>query len=114
MAMFLSCLAGAILLIIYIVMCHKKRNVKGLFVKSFVSVCYLLTCAFAKEVAKLCGSFRLPGFPVTGFRHETTKQHLQRRYRSGFAPDYLVQLHRCYPQAATKWCYPVVFFILAP
>ena len=32
----------------------------------------LLTCAFAKEVAKLCGSFRLPGFPVTGFRHETT------------------------------------------
>ena len=47
MAMFLSCLAGAILLIIYIVMCHKKRNVKGLFVKSFVSVCYLLTCAFA-------------------------------------------------------------------
>lgn len=47
MAMFLSCIAGAILLAIYIVMCHKKRNAKGLFVKSFVSVCYLLTCAFA-------------------------------------------------------------------
>ena len=47
MAMFLSCLAGAILLLIYIVMCRKQRNVKGLFVKSFVSVCYLLTCAFA-------------------------------------------------------------------
>ena len=47
MAMFLSCIAGAILLAIYIVMCHKQRNVKGLFVKSFVSVCYLLTCAFA-------------------------------------------------------------------
>ena len=47
MAMFLSCIAGAILLTIYIVMCHKKRNVKGLFVKSFVSVSYLLTCAFA-------------------------------------------------------------------
>lgn len=47
MAMFLSCLAGAILLLIYIIMCHKQRNVKGLFVKSFVSVCYLLTCGFA-------------------------------------------------------------------
>lgn len=47
MAMFLSCLAGAILLVIYIISCHKKRNVKGIFVKSFVSVCYLLTCAFA-------------------------------------------------------------------
>ena len=47
MAMLFSCLAGAILLAIYIVMCHKKRNVKGLFVKSFVSVSYLLTCAFA-------------------------------------------------------------------
>ncbi len=47
MAMFLSCIAGAILLVIYIIMCHKQRNVKGLFVKSFVSVCYLLTCAFA-------------------------------------------------------------------
>ena len=47
MAMFLSCLAGAILLVIYIIMCRKQRNVKGLFVKSFVSVCYLLTCAFA-------------------------------------------------------------------
>ncbi len=47
MAMFLSCFAGAILLAIYIVMCHKKRNAKGLFVKSFVSVCYILTCAFA-------------------------------------------------------------------
>ena len=47
MAMFLSCIAGAILLVIYIIMCRKQRNVKGLFVKSFVSVCYLLTCAFA-------------------------------------------------------------------
>ena len=47
MAMLLSCLAGAVLLAIYIIMCHKKRNVKGLFVKSFVSVSYLLTCAFA-------------------------------------------------------------------
>lgn len=47
MAMYLSCIAGAILLLIYIIMCHKQRNVKGLFVKSFVSVCYLLTCAFA-------------------------------------------------------------------
>ncbi len=47
MAMFLSCFAGAVLLLIYIISCHKKRNVKGLFVKSFVSVCYLLTCAFA-------------------------------------------------------------------
>ncbi|MBO7318543.1 MAG: lysoplasmalogenase, partial [Clostridia bacterium] len=26
---------------------RKQRNVKGLFVKSFVSVCFLLTCAFA-------------------------------------------------------------------
>ncbi len=47
MAMLLSCLAGAILLLVYIIMCYKQRNVKGLFVKSFVSVCYLLTCAFA-------------------------------------------------------------------
>ena len=47
MAMFLSCIAGAILLLIYIIMCRKQRNIKGLFVKSFVSVCYLLTCAFA-------------------------------------------------------------------
>ena len=47
MAMLLSCIAGAILLLVYIIMCHKERNVKGLFVKSFVSVCYLLTCAFA-------------------------------------------------------------------
>ena len=38
MAMFLSCLAGVVLLLVYIIMCHKKRNVKGLFVKSFVSV----------------------------------------------------------------------------
>ena len=47
MAMLLSCIAGAILLLVYIIMCRKQRNVKGLFVKSFVSVCYLLTCAFA-------------------------------------------------------------------
>ncbi len=47
MAMLFSCVTGAILLMIYIVMCHKQRNVKGLFVKSFVSVSYLLTCAFA-------------------------------------------------------------------
>lgn len=47
MAMYLSCLAGVILLLVYIIMCRKQRNVKGLFVKSFVSVCYLLTCAFA-------------------------------------------------------------------
>ena len=47
MAMLFSCVVGAILLMIYIVMCHKQRNVKGLFVKSFVSVSYLLTCAFA-------------------------------------------------------------------
>lgn len=47
MAMYLSCLAGAILLLVYIIMCRKQRNVKGLFVKSFVSVCYLMTCAFA-------------------------------------------------------------------
>lgn len=47
MAMFLSCTAGAVLLAIYIAKCRKQRNVRGLFVKSFVSVCYLLTCAFA-------------------------------------------------------------------
>lgn len=47
MAMYLSCIVGAILLLVYIIMCHKQRNVKGLFVKSFVSVSYLLTTAFA-------------------------------------------------------------------
>ena len=47
MAMYLSCFVGVILLVVYIVMCRKQRNVKGLFVKSFVSVCYLMTCAFA-------------------------------------------------------------------
>ena len=55
-----------------------------------------------KAVAYLCGSVRLPGFPVTGFRLEPTHQHIQRRYRSGFTPDYLVQLPGFFARAATK------------
>ena len=47
MTMFLSCLAGAILLAIYIAKCRKQRNIKGLLVKGFISVSYILTAAFA-------------------------------------------------------------------
>lgn len=45
--MYVSCFIGAVLLSVYIALCRKQRNVKGLFVKSFVSVCYLLAGAFA-------------------------------------------------------------------
>ena len=37
--------------------------------------------------------------PVTGFRQRSNLQHIQRRYRPGFAPGYLVQqkaVHRCF------------------
>ena len=39
----------------------------------------------------LCGGACLPGYPVTVFRQKALHQHIQRRYRSGFTPDYLVQ-----------------------
>ncbi len=45
--MYASCVAGAVLLGAYIALCRKQRCVKGLFVKSFVSICYLLAAAFA-------------------------------------------------------------------
>ena len=45
--MYTSCAAGAVLLAVYIALCRKERCVKGLFVKSFVSVSYLLAGAFA-------------------------------------------------------------------
>ena len=45
--MYISCAAGAVLLAAYIALCRKGRCIKGLFVKSFVSVCYLLAGAFA-------------------------------------------------------------------
>ena len=39
-----------------------------------------------------CTSFCLPGtYPVTDFRRKKNPHHIQRRYRSGFTPDYLVQ-----------------------
>lgn len=43
---YISCAIGAVFLAIYIALCRKQRNIRGLFVKSFVSVCYLLTAAF--------------------------------------------------------------------
>ena len=47
--------------------------------------------------------FGLPGItPVTGFRLKNSLQHLQRRYRSGFSPDYLVQQAQPYAMPATE------------
>lgn len=45
----------------------------------------------------------LPGnIPVTGFRQKKMPYHIQRRYRSGFSPDYLVQQPRFIAPAATE------------
>ena len=40
--------------------------------------------------------------PVTGFHQECIFLHIQRRYRSGFAPDYLVQQRLPYAKSATE------------
>jgi hypothetical protein len=40
--------------------------------------------------------------PVTGFHHFGPFQRTQRRYRSGFTPDYLVQQLQPYAPAATE------------
>lgn len=45
--LWLSVICGSILLLIYIIKCCKKRNISGLFVKSLVSVFYLITAAVA-------------------------------------------------------------------
>ena len=59
------------------------------------------------------GSLRLPGFtPVTGFRHKGPLGSTQRRYRSGFSPDCLVQPRRRFCSArATEW---MVFVGIGP
>lgn len=45
--LWISVVCGAIFLIIYIIKCCKQRSVSGIFVKSMVSVFYLLTVASA-------------------------------------------------------------------
>ena len=50
--------------------------------------------------------------PVTGFHPKRTSWHLQRRYRSGITPDYLVQQSRLYAHSATE-AYLVVESIVA-
>ena len=47
MGILLSCIVGAILFTIYILLSYKEKNIKGLLVKSFVSVSYLLVAAFS-------------------------------------------------------------------
>ena len=40
---------------------------------------------------------------MAGFHHRSSHQHLQRRYRSGFSPGYLVQHLRFIAGNATQW-----------
>ena len=40
--------------------------------------------------------------PVTGFHPKCLSKHIQRRYRLGFSPNYLVQQIRPYAASATK------------
>lgn len=45
--MYASCAVGFVLFCVYIAMSIKGKNIKGVCVKGFVSVCYLLVAAFA-------------------------------------------------------------------
>ena len=66
----------------------------------------LLTYAPGKRVASFPALFSLPGdFSSDRFSPRTKRSHLQRRYRSGITPDYLVQQLQPYAAPATEWVF---------
>ena len=59
---------------------REKGVVLAVFQQSFFAPYYV----FAKQVAELCGNFRLPGFPVTGLRLENSNN----TYSGGTVRDF--------------------------
>ena len=73
----------------------------------------LLTYACKRGCNLFSDRFGLPGIASSDrLSPKNRPQHLQRRYRSGFSPDYLVQQTQPYATPATKK-YPVVERIIA-